>query len=481
MEIDLNDFDEVPPSISMIESIRSFGYNFNTAIADIIDNSISANASKINVHLEWNNGDPYVAILDNGHGMTDQMLAKNVVLGSTNPTDIRDKNDLGRFGLGLKTASFSMSRELHIFSKTIEDQLSYRSWNLDIIEKQGKWLISKKKPSWYEDLFDGIKIGKKGTLIIWKNCDRLLKNASRLAPFLHMGTELTGYLGTIFSRFIVPPYKVQICVNNSQVIPWNPIPEGSKSLEVNYYQDIKVTPYIAPHQLNFENDDDYKKAGGINGWNAQQGFYVYRNKRLIVNGGWLGLKMKIDEHLKLARIIVEIDSSLDDIWQIDVLKSRASIPSGGARQFFESIAKQTRALANDMYRFRGKIISREKASPDIFVWQIKKDIDESKSFVINRNHPYIKLIDENYSGNQRDFNRMLSLIEDMLPTEAIQTEKSKGSMKNVEIDYEVVKNLFNDALSSTNSIGKSKVKAIEDLTFYEPFSSYKDQLKKDFL
>ena len=176
MEIDLNDFDEVPPSISMIESIRSFGYNLNTAIADIIDNSISANASKINVHLEWNNGDPYVAILDNGHGMTDQMLAKNVVLGSTNPTDIRDKNDLGRFGLGLKTASFSMSRELHIFSKTIEDQLSYRSWNLDIIEKQGKWLISKKKPSWYEDLFDGTS-GTSGS--------RIEPNSSRLNVYTH--------------------------------------------------------------------------------------------------------------------------------------------------------------------------------------------------------------------------------------------------------------------------------------------------------
>ena len=87
----------------------------------------------------------------------------------------------------------------------------------------------------------------------------------------------------------------------------------------------------------------------------------------------------------------------------------------------------------------------------------------------------------NYSGKTNDVNRMLSLIEDMLPTESIQTEKSKGSMKNIEMDYEVIKNLFNDALSSTNSIGKSKVKAIEDLTFYEPFSSYKDQLKKDFL
>ena len=112
-EIDLSDFDEVPPSISMIESIRSFGYSFNTAVADLIDNSISAFSSKVNIHMEWGNGDPFIAILDDGEDERGA-ISKNVVLGSKHQGKKR-KHDLGRFGFGLKTASFSMARELHVF------------------------------------------------------------------------------------------------------------------------------------------------------------------------------------------------------------------------------------------------------------------------------------------------------------------------------------------------------------------------------
>ena len=207
--MNLEDFDEIPPSISMVESIRSFGYNFNTAIADLLDNSISANATKIQIHLEWNKGDPFIAILDNGDGMNDATLAKNVILGSKNPQEKRDKNDLGRFGLGLKTASFSMARELHIFSKTEIEQICYRSWDLDVIEKEQRWLISKKLPAWYETQIEDIRIKEKGTLILWKNCDRLLKIASTLRSFQALGVDLISYLGTIFSRYISFPTNLQ--------------------------------------------------------------------------------------------------------------------------------------------------------------------------------------------------------------------------------------------------------------------------------
>ena len=116
-ELDALKYDEIPPATSMIESVRSCGYDLNTAIADIIDNSISANSKNINVELQWNKGDPYVCILDDGIGMTSDELAKNIMLGSTPPSEKRNKNDLGRFGLGMKTASFSMARELNVFSK----------------------------------------------------------------------------------------------------------------------------------------------------------------------------------------------------------------------------------------------------------------------------------------------------------------------------------------------------------------------------
>ena len=152
--------------------------------------------------------------------------------------------------------------------------------------------------------------------------------------------------------------------------------------------------------------------------------------------------MKNEDHVNLARIIVDIDTTFDETWQIDVLKSRASIPSGEIKVLLEAIAKNTRKRADDVYRHKGKIISREEAAPDIFVWQIKKKMDQSRSFVINRNHPYIKLIKDNYSGKKTDVERLLKLIEDMLPTETIQIEKGKGGIQNIEMDYEVILQLL---------------------------------------
>ena len=126
MSIILSDYEESIPTTSLIESVRSFGYDLNTAIADIVDNSITANASTIKVHLEWNNGEPFVTITDDGDGMSDLELSRNIVLGSKNPNEKREITDLGRFGLGMKTASLSMARQLNVFSLKEHCNISFR-------------------------------------------------------------------------------------------------------------------------------------------------------------------------------------------------------------------------------------------------------------------------------------------------------------------------------------------------------------------
>ena len=131
----MQDYEESPPNTSMAESIRNFGYDLNTAVCDIIDNSITANSEKILVWLEWNSGDPYVCILDDGHGMTDIDLSKNIVMGSRDPNEEREAGDLGRFGLGLKTASRSIFRSLKVFSKKEGEEISYRSGDLDLLKQ----------------------------------------------------------------------------------------------------------------------------------------------------------------------------------------------------------------------------------------------------------------------------------------------------------------------------------------------------------
>jgi len=471
-----DDYEESIPTTSLIESVRSFGYDLNTAVADIVDNSITANATEIKVHLEWNNGEPFVSVTDDGEGMSDAELAHNIVLGSKNPNEERKLSDLGRFGLGMKTASLSMARQLNVFSLKKHGKISFRSWDLDIVEQTGKWLISKKQPRWFHDFPDELKPAESGTLVIWKNCDRILQSAKDLKTLRHKAVELNNHLGVIFSRFLVGRDHISIEVNGNKVEPWSPIPEGARSLSTQHHGHITINPYVLPHKSKFPNDDEFRAAGGVKGWNCQQGFYVFRKNRLIVSGGWLGLKIKKDEHTKLARIIVDIGSELDEEWQINVLKSRASIPAGRVREMLEAIAKATRKEAEEVYRMKGKTVLRSVASRDSFVWQIKKKDNSLKEFRINRAHPSIKDLEECYAGKKSDIERVLVMIERTLPTEAIQVEQTSGQLNVPEIPYEQIKADAELALKRATNIGKPKTMAIKDLLMFEPFSYYKDRL-----
>ena len=477
MALDFSEYEEAVPTTSLIESVRSFGYDLNTAIADIVDNSITAKASTISVHLEWNDGDPFVAVTDNGVGMSETELSHNIVLGSKNPNEERDVHDLGRFGLGMKTASLSMARQLNVFSQTEKGGLCFRSWDLDIVEKTGKWLITKKHPDWFESFPDELKPDECGTLIVWRNCDRILQYAKDLKTLRQRAVELSSHLGAVFSRFLSGRSQISITVNGSRVEPWSPIPEGSRSLSTQYHGKITINPFVLPHKSKFSNDDAFRLAGGIKGWNSQQGFYVFRKDRLIVSGGWLGLKFKKDEHTKLARIIVDIGSELDEDWQINVLKSRASIPAGSVRDMLGAIAKATRKEAEEVYRMRGKTVSRSVASRDSFVWQIVKRDNGLKEFKVNRSHPFIKHVQENYTGKKRDIEHLFIMIERTLPTEAIQVEHTSGELGMPEMSYDQIKADAELALKLVMDIGKPKAMAIEDLLRFEPFSFFREELE----
>ena len=329
--MDLSHFEETPPSISMVESVRNFGYNLNTAVSDLIDNSITAGANEIKITLLFEKKEPCVIIHDNGIGMTDIELSKNMTLGSRDPTAEQCGGDLGRFGLGLKTASFALCRQLNVFSKSADHKIAYRGWDLDMIKTSNRWLVSKELPQWYGLLEDEFQLGTSGTLVVWKKCDRLKKLFTNVTKMEEMGTDLQSHIGTFFCRFLKGSRKICIMVNDNKILPWDPIPEGSRSMAEQSIGNIKIHPYVLPKKDAFEDLAKFDKASGIKGWNAQQGFYVYRNNRLIVNGGWLNLKkMKIDEHTKLARIIIDIDSSADESWNIDVSKSKANLPMGSS-------------------------------------------------------------------------------------------------------------------------------------------------------
>ena len=470
-------FDEIPPSTTLVESIRNFGYDLNTAISDLIDNSISAGATVIQIRLEWNNGDPFVAITDDGHGMTDDQLSKNIIIGSKNPAEERDQSDLGRFGLGLKTASFSMCRQLNVFSKTQNSELAFRAWDLDVIATKNKWLVSKQSPPWIDQLPAEIIPNETGTLVLWNKCDRLIRDFEEVQKLQAAGVELIEHLSVFFSKFLEGPKSIRLEVNGTKVTPWNPIPKGARSLGLQTLGKLTVEPFILPAKAKFSDSAEFEKAGGINGWNAQQGFYIYRNRRLIVNGGWLNLRrMKADEHTKLARIILNFASDDDHLWDIDVSKSKASLPKGEIKEFVQSIAKRARRDAEEVYRHKAKVVSRGRVSPDSFVWKTIIRSNGETKFEINRQHPVISETYKSFSGTKAEWNRMLSFIEQLIPAESIQITANTGTLDTPKIDLNEVVALATYSISQQVSLNKSREQALTDLLAMEPFNQFAEEI-----
>ena len=318
----------LPSAPILIEAIRSLGYSFQTAIADLIDNSISAMAKRIDIILIPNEY-PQLIIFDNGFGMCKEELEEALRYGAKNPLEKRSEIDLGRFGLGMKSASLSQCRKLIVISKK-DGKLSGFSWDLDyVIERQGWYLLEygedeiKKLPN--ISLFDNVDTG---TYLLLENFDRVSSSTANLNNTLRdYMSDTINHLALVFHRYLDD--GVEIYVNNNKIKSRDPFLLSNKSTmalrEQNITIDnenIKVKPYILPY-ISKLTQEDLDKVGGKEDLKNNQGFYIYRNKRLIIWGTWFRLTRK-EELGKLARVMVDIPNSLDYMWGIDIKKSTAN-------------------------------------------------------------------------------------------------------------------------------------------------------------
>lgn len=193
-----------PPNAAiMIEALRGLGYNTATALADIIDNSISAGARKVELVFHWQGMDSYIVVRDNGCGMSAAELDIAMRLGVKNPLTQRSGHDLGRFGLGLKTASFSQCRRLTVSSKK-EGITNVLRWDLDI-------LAASTDDGWY--LLEGADAGSQaalanaepeihGTVVLWEVLDRIVTPGYGEKDFLNLIDGVEQHLGMVFHRFL---------------------------------------------------------------------------------------------------------------------------------------------------------------------------------------------------------------------------------------------------------------------------------------
>ncbi|MDZ7961470.1 MAG: ATP-binding protein [Aulosira sp. DedQUE10] len=486
----LNDeYDLVEPRApAMLESLRAFGYNIQTAIADLIDNSISADAKNVWLLFYWDGSESYVSILDDGKGMTKEQLMNAMRLGSCNPLDERDSNDLGRFGLGLKTASFSQSRRLTVCSKVVHQNPVTRRWDLDYVSQTGEWRLLCSAASGSENRLSNLEKIESGTVVLWEFMDRVVAETKTDDPkahkhFLEMIEEVEKHLAMIFHRFLERKNKLQIWINERLIEPWNPFLPNEKATqwlpEENLYlreDKVVVQPYVLPHHSKVDLQT-YEQAAGPNGWNAQQGFYIYRNQRMLVAGDWLGLGLQRDEHCKLARIQVDLPNSMDSDWSIDVKKSKAR-PPVSLREDLKRIAKLTRGRATDIYRYRGKVIARRNSENYVFTW-LKKLKHGKVFYSINPEHPLVKEALNIPTEYRQIIKALLRLVEETVPVQQIWLDSADNSDKQsqpfegvpsrevIEVMSQIYKALIKSGLSATEA--KRRLTTMEPFQHFEEF------------
>jgi hypothetical protein len=358
-----------PSAKRLISSMRDLGYEFADAVAEIVDNSIQAGANVIQVNLQFDGYDSYLTVLDNGVGMTPSEIREAMRFGSMRDYE---QDDLGKFGLGLKTSSLSQCDSLTVSSRNSEKkvQLHSYSWDMDHINKVDRWEIL---PIKIDDLLNPVVehlYSTTGTAVTWEKLNRLLNFQNPAGgraenDFKKLIQDLKVSLGATFHRYLTGEQrskKVMIFVNGDLVESWDPFCRTEKNtvelepFTIPISMDgkkglVKFRPFVLPAQSQFSSASAHLRAGGPAKWNKQQGFYIYRAGRLLQSGGWCGLRTS-DEHSKLARVLVEIPAGFDDLFKVNISKMKINFPREMREETMHKLAP-TLKKANDSYRTQG--------------------------------------------------------------------------------------------------------------------------------
>ncbi|HCP80680.1 MAG TPA: hypothetical protein DIT67_03500 [Octadecabacter sp.] len=358
-----------PDAPRLINGLRDTGYNFRTAAADIIDNSIAAGATLINASVDLHqDGKKFVYFGDNGSGMD----ADGVFMAMRYGAPKRDNPEsLGKFGLGLKTASTSVCRQFTVISRKSGDAgFNKLTWDLDHVENTGQWEMCQTsvEPD-EEEAFDELCGSGSGTLVIWSKCDRILtKNydepggAKEKAAVKRLAEGLRSHIGMIYHRFLDQSDEreryIEIAVDGQIAQPWDPffkkkseqvLSKTAQAMEIQVEDEstheAQVAAWILPHSDDLA--DDEKKKVRIS--NQGQGFYIYREGRLISNGGWLSVFGGLDPHMSLLRVEFDFGHELDEAFSIDVKKSRILLDPA-LSEYLGNLLAPARREANLRYR-----------------------------------------------------------------------------------------------------------------------------------
>ncbi|KZS47063.1 hypothetical protein AWU65_14575 [Paenibacillus glucanolyticus] len=423
------DTEIVNPNVrNFVKSLRDIGYTLEIAVADILDNSIAASASNISIYT-ISEPEPIFFMLDDGTGMSNKELVEAMRLATKHPESEREKYDLGRFGLGLKTASFSQCKKLTVVSKK-DGLISARQWDLDFIAKSDKWLLITPEVTWVDTLplIDELKNQEHGTLVIWEKVDGFNKGT-----FSSEIDRLRKHLSLVFHRFLegaIVGRSLTITINNNKLKAFNPFNINHPATQQISGEKIKINdltiniqPFILPHHSKVS-QQEYEQYATEEGYTKSQGFYLYRANRLLIHGTWWGLHRAIVAH-KLVRVKIDIPNNQDKYWGIDIKKSTAN-PVAEIKVDLKKVIKQITEIGSRPFTGRGRKI--EDKSTTRF-WELVASNDGVR-FALNPKHPVLeRLITEISDENYEMLNIYLKGLQAYLPLEAIQAQLQQSPHK----------------------------------------------------
>ncbi|MFM1990353.1 MAG: hypothetical protein RJA99_3310 [Pseudomonadota bacterium] len=481
----MREIDCPPHAPALMESMRSVGYSLESALADLIDNSLSAGASAIDLQFR-SSGDPYLALIDNGRGMSPTEIDAAMRHGSRSPLETRAGDDLGRFGLGLKTASMSQCRRFTVVSAR-DGVISGRCWDIDIVNSSMKWTMLALDEREIEAVphVDRLHANGSGTIVVWRTLDRLLAGESNEQAALDQKVDASReHLALVFHRYISgePRHKaVSISINGSPLKAIDPFLRDHMATQPLDDDDftiegkkVRVKPFILPH-LSKLSAQDAARAGGTEGLRSRQGFYVYRNRRLIVWGTWFRLAKK-DELSKLARVRVDIPNSLDHLWTLDIKKAIAYPPEAVRNNLRRTVDKIV-GRSRHTYTFRG----RKAASPDLHHGWERVVTRSGVKYQICRTHPALEAVRSRLVGSdQALFGALLDVLEDSFPFDAVYADMASDTDVSLPSEDEK-KRLRDSAFAIARALRPGTVPFkgfVSSLGRIEPFSQFPDYARE---
>ncbi|MDB4634105.1 ATP-binding protein [Rubripirellula sp.] len=425
------------------------GYTLNSAVADIVDNSIAAGAKTIEIFSPPGMSQPMISILDDGSGMSLEELTENMRIGCKDPDAERQKGDLGRFGSGMKTASFSQARCLTVISKRAGHPVVAASWDIDDIEANDSWCLKVFDPvevKGIEGLSSSFPVESGTQLILSKLTfletgsharDQDSEMAMRLA-------ELKSYIALHFHRFMSGSDKRSFTLNGAAISPVDPFMIGARGYQEGPSENmrckggwVEIRTHVLPH---FEKMTKRKleELGGADGIQKNQGLYIYRGKRLIIAGDWLGMQRSTPTGA-LARIQVDIPSSLDNEWSTDVKKASLQIPPKVKKKLRRFLADPVKR-SKKTYNYRGK---QEHANE---YWKIcENENTKTITYQLNPDNNLLKsVLKDCNKSTQRELIDYLKQLAMGLPIHHIYEKMSERprDINQEDVDFAAIEELI---------------------------------------